>query len=70
MMNWQERSKAKMDRKRAGLEAKGYSSEEASGLVEWAFRTAQISSPPEKSSDEFLRELDRKLAACDRLVKR
>jgi hypothetical protein len=70
MINWQERSKAKMDRKRSALEAKGYAPGEANGLVDWAFRMAQGSAPPEKNSDEFLRELDRKLATCDRLVKR
>jgi hypothetical protein len=70
MTNWQERSKAKMDRKRSALEARGYAPAEANGLVEWALRMAQGSTPPEKNVDEFLRELDRKLAACDRLVKR
>jgi hypothetical protein len=59
-----------MDRKRSALEAKGYSAAEADGLVGWAFRVAQGSTPPEKNADAFLRELDRKLAACDRLVKR
>jgi hypothetical protein len=70
MTNWEERSKAKMDRKHRSLEAKGYAPGEADGLVEWALRSARGSSPPEKNSDEFLRELDRQLAVCDRFAKR
>jgi hypothetical protein len=70
MTKWQERSQAKIYKKRRGLEAQGSTSADASALVEWALRTARNNAPPERNSDEFLRELDRQLAACDRLVKR
>jgi hypothetical protein len=70
MIVWQDRAEAKKDRKRRGLEAKGYASEEADRLVEWAFSMAARRSPPEKNAVEFLGELDRQLSICDRFVKR